>query len=322
MMARRRELTSGRKWLVGGATVVAIATLLVLEMTSAVKGGSQRAGASNGRYPWFQTASIKLNDSPASEISASGHEFVAIEPAIDMIMFAYGEQRPLKPAQVLGGPYWMTTEVFNIDAELPESLSDQIKPPVRGVGSFPSYPAGLGRTDALKQVFRSLLVSRFKLRMRYETKVLPVYELVLTKNGPKIAKDATATRSCQFTDVDPDLPSAFVQGKGRSLDVKSCDFNTFVGLLSASPELRSRVLVDKTGLHGRYSFKLHWTPEVRTGMQMLMSRGQPNNGAAPSESSGPSLFAALQDQLGLTVQSTTAPVDTIAIEHIENPAQN
>jgi uncharacterized protein (TIGR03435 family) len=311
------------KTLLGGAVAAMIAIPLALGMTGVAKGGTQReAGGSAGQYPWFTTASIKLNGSAAAEFWASGNEFVSIEPAIDMIAFAYGEQQgPLKPIQILGGPGWMKTETFNIDAELPKSLSDQIKPPIRGVGSFPSYPAGVGRTDAIKQVFRSLLINRFKLRIGHETKVLPVYELVLTKNGPKIVKDPTATRSCQFTDVDPDLPSAFVQGKERRLDVK-CDFHTFAGLLSASPELRGRVLVDKTGLHGRYSFKLHWAPEVPTGMHAPTIGGQSNNGAAPSESSGPSLFTALRDQLGLTVKSTTAAVDVIVIQHIENPLKN
>jgi uncharacterized protein (TIGR03435 family) len=317
-----QEPTPGRKLLLGGVAALAIAIPLALGMTGASEGGTQGAGASNGRYPWFATATIKLNAAPAAEISASGNKFLAIEPAKDMIMFAYGEQRPLKPDQVLGGPGWITTEVFNIDAELPKSLSDQIKPPLRSVGPVPSYPADVRQTDAVKQIFRSLLVNRFKLRMRHETNVLPVYELVLTKNGPKIGKDETTTRSCRFTDIDPDLPSVFVQGKGRSLDVKFCDFNTFVGLLSASPELRSRVLVDKTGLHGRYSFKLHWTPEVPTGMNMPMSGGQSNDSAAPSESSGPSLFGALQEQLGLKLESTTGPVDCVIVDHIEEPSPN
>lgn len=233
MMSRHisQELTPGRKLLLGGAAALAITITLALGAAGRASGGSQGAEASNGRYPWFTTASIKLNDAPAAEIWASGNEFVAIEPAIDLIMFAYGEQRPLTPAQVLGGPDWITTEVFNIDAELPKSLSDQVRPPLRGVGPD---PADVRQTDAVKQVFRALLINRFKLQMRHDTKMLPVYELVLAKNGPKIAKDETADRSCRLTDVGPDLPSVFVRGKGRWLDVKFCDFDTFAGLLSAS----------------------------------------------------------------------------------------
>jgi bla regulator protein blaR1 len=322
-MARHigQGLTPGRKLLLGGAAALAIGIPLALGMTSASKGGIQSAEASNGRRPWFMTASIKLNDVPAAEVGASGNKFVAIEPAIDMIMFAYGGKYPLKRVQVLGGPDWMKTDVFSVDAELPKSLLDQIKPPFSSVGEPPMYLGGVPRTDAVKKVFRALLINRFKLQITHETRVRPIYELVLAKNGPKIAEDKTADQSCRIGDVGPDLPSVFVRGKGRWLEVK-CDFRTFAGALSAMPELRSRVLVDKTGLHGGYSFKFHWTPEMPPGTPKAAGGAQPNQSAAASKSSGPSLFAALREQLGLKVQSTTAPVDIIVIQHIENPAKN
>ncbi|HTZ73282.1 MAG TPA: TIGR03435 family protein [Candidatus Aquilonibacter sp.] len=290
-------------------------------MTSASKGGTKGTGATNGRYPWFDSASIKPNDAPAAGIRASGNEFVTIEPAIDIIMFAYGEQQgPLKPVQVSGGPDWMKTEVFNIDAELPKSLSDQIEPPLRSGPALLLYPAEERRTDAVKAVFRSLLINRFKLRVRHETKVLPVYELVLAENGPRIAKDKTGDGPCRITDIAPgNVPAPFPL---PWMDVRSCDFDTFAGLLSTRPELTSRVLVDQTGLHGRYSFMLHWTRKAPAGMPMPTIGGQANNSAELLESSRASLLTALQEQLGLTLKSTTAPVDTIVIQHIENPAQN
>lgn len=309
-------LMFGRKLLLGGAAAVAIAIPLALGTAGcASKGGTHGTEDSNGPHPWFEAASIKLNEDTAccAFHTLSKDRFVAIDPAINMIMFVYGEQRPLKPAQVLGGPDWIKTQVFNIDAKLPRSLWDQVKSlQGAGPGPFPVYPEG-GRPDALKQVFRSLLINRFKLRITHETKVLPVYELVLAKNGPKIAKDETADQSCRITGIGP--------GKGRWLGVK-CDFGTFAGVLSAIPELRSRVLVDKTGLHGRYSFKLHWKPEMPPGMPMPAMRSQGNRGAAPSEPSGPSLFTALQDQLGLKVVSGQAPIDVIVIEHVERPTPN
>jgi uncharacterized protein (TIGR03435 family) len=313
-----QRLTPGGKLLLGGAAALAIVIPLALGTAGcATKGGTRGAEASRGRYPWFETASIKVNEDPGCcAMRLSKGRFVATESAIDMIIFAYGEQRPLEPAQVLGGPDWMKTEVFNIDAELPKSLSDQVKGPLHAVGPgpLPMYPAGVGRPDPVQQVFRSLLINRFRLRIKHETKVVPVYELVLARNGPKIADDKTADRPCGITDVGP--------GKGLWLDVKSCDFNTFVGLLSAIPELRSRVLMDKTGLQGSYSFKVHWTPEVPPGMHMPAGGGQASHIAGPSEPSRPSLLTALQEQLGLTVNSTTAPVDTIVIQHIENAAKN
>ncbi|MGH9736483.1 MAG: TIGR03435 family protein [Candidatus Acidiferrales bacterium] len=289
----------------------------------ASKGGTHGAEESNRRHPWFDTASIKPSeDTRCCAMTLSKDRLVATESTIDMIMFAYGEQHPLKPAQVLGGPDWMTNKVFRIHADLPKSLSDQVKAPLRSVGPGPGYPDEVLGTGVVKQVFRSLLINRFKLQIKHETKVLPVYELALAKNGPKIAKNETAGASCRMTDVGPDLPSAFVRGKGLWLNVESCDFDTFAGLLSASPELRSRVLVDKTGLHGRYSFKLHWTPKIPPGMPQPTRGGQRNQGVAPSKPSGPSLLTALREQLGLNVQSATTPVDTIAIQHIEDPAKN
>lgn len=161
-------------------------------------------------------------------------------------------------------------------------------------------------------MLRSLLINRFKLRIEHETKVLPVYELVSAKNGPKIAEDKTADQPCRMTGLDPE----------PGIDVKSCDFSTFLGLISIDPELRSRVLVDKTGLDGRYSFKFHWTPKRPPGMPMPATVGQSNHSAASPEPSGPSLFTALREQLGLRLEASTAPVDTIVIEHIEKPTEN
>ena len=104
---------------------LAIAIPLALATTGcASKHGTHGTEASNGRNPWFETASIKLNaGTECCAMRLSQGRFVATESAINMIMTAYGEQRPLKPAQVLGGPDWMKTEVFNIDAQLPQSLT-------------------------------------------------------------------------------------------------------------------------------------------------------------------------------------------------------
>lgn len=308
-------LTPRKRLVLGAAATLAIAIPLVLAAAGcASKGGIHWAEESNGRHPWFETASIKLNDTNACcAMTLSKDRLVATESAIDMIMFAYGEHRPLTPAQVLGGPDWIKTEAFRIDAELPKSLSDQVQAPLRSVGRGPGYPAEVPGTGVVKQVFRSLLINRFNLQIKHETKELPVYELILVGGAPKLTLDKAADGSCRITDIGP--------GKGLSLNVESCDFDTFIGLLAASPELRDRVLLDKTGLHGHYSFKLHWTPRMPPGIPKPRA-SQPSHLAVASELSGPSLFTALREQLGLKVQPTTAPVDTIVIQHIENPAKN
>jgi len=298
IMARHigQGLTPGRKLVLGGAAAVVIAIPLGLGMTGAVRNGTLGAESTNGRLPSFEVASIKLDKSPMPPSGAhlSGDYFSTTTKVMPMIMAAYGQYpRTLSFSQVLGGPAWIRTDFYDIDAKVSESIVN---------GEWKKLSPGQ-RWNEVWLMERSLLMNRFKLQVTHETKELPVFELVLAKNGPKIAEDNTRDQSC--------LINHHIPGKGLELelDVKSCEVQKFIGDLN-SPELMGRELVDKTGLHGRYSFKLGWTPEAPPGMP------------TPSDSSGPSLFTALREQLGLRLVSGKAPVDVIVIEHIERPTPN
>lgn len=310
IMARHmgEGLTPGRKLLLGGAAAVVIAVPLALGMTGyASKGGTQGTEASNGRLPSFETASIKLEKShmPLAGRRLFGRYYSASSNVTGMIVHAYGQYlKPLSTDQVLGGPAWIRTDFYQINARVSDSVIN---------GEWKKLSFAQQWNEAMLML-RSLLINRFKLGVRHEKKVLPVFELVLGKNGPKISEDKTAERSCRITGLGP--------GKGFGFDVKSCHLNDFVWLLSHFPDLMGRVLVDKTGLHGRYSFKVHWTREIPAGM-LIRARGrQRNHGAVPSESSGPSLFTALREQLGLKLVAGKAPEDVVIIEHIERPTPN
>jgi uncharacterized protein (TIGR03435 family) len=81
--------------------------------------------------------------------------------------------------------------------------------------------------------------------------------------------------------------------------------------------------VDKTGLTGNYDFTLQWTPDESQGPMFKGADGAPPGGnPAPPESSGPSLFTAIQEQLGLKLESQKGPVEIIVIDHVEKPSQN
>jgi len=321
IMARRigQGLTPGRKLLLGGAAAVAIAIPLALGMAGISGGAPPRVGESNGRLPSFETATIELDKlnaqlaagtlrpgMPPAGVDLFGGNFSAITIVTAMICNAYGQYEGwLSPSQVLEGPAWTRTDFYHISAKVNDSI-------VSGEWKNISFPQ---RWNEAMLMLRSLLIDRFKLRVKHETKVLPVFELVSAENGPKIAEDKTTDRSCRITALGP--------GKGFGMDVKSCDIHTFVKVLSLYRELGGRVLVDKTGLHGRYSFKIHYgVPEMPPGMPKPAAGVQRNQSAAPSEPSGPSLLAALQEQLGLRVVSGQAPVDVIVIEHIERPSEN
>jgi bla regulator protein blaR1 len=83
-----------------------------------------------------------------------------------------------------------------------------------------------------------------------------------------------------------------------------------------------RDVVDKTGLQGRYDFTLHWTPETPASLPGGPADGGPGPAAAPPDSSGPSIFTAIQEQLGLKLDSQKGPVKTLVIESIEKPSEN
>jgi uncharacterized protein (TIGR03435 family) len=85
-----------------------------------------------------------------------------------------------------------------------------------------------------------------------------------------------------------------------------------------------RTVIDKTGLTGNYDFTLQWTPDENQGGGLKGPEGGPSSadGAAPPESSGPSIFTALEEQLGLKLESQKGPVEIVVIDHVEKPSQN
>ncbi len=131
-------------------------------------------------------------------------------------------------------------------------------------------------------MLRTLLADRFKLASHSETKELPLYSLVVGKNGPRIqeVKDGIGSMSA---------------GKGRlSGRMPIVDFARYL-----SPIL-GRAVVDRTGLTGAFDIKLEWTPG--------------------DDASGPSIFTAVQEQLGLKLESAKGPVEILLIDHAEKPA--
>jgi bla regulator protein blaR1 len=303
-----QRLTPGRKFLLGGAAAVAIAVPLALGMTGlASNGGTQGAEAGNVRLPSFETASVKLDtlQTPLvagrvypryrlGNVQLSRGNFTASTIVAELIMDAYGNwPRILSTEQMSGGPAWIWTDFYQINAKVSNSI-------VNGEWKKLSDDERADQTDLM---LRSLLIDRFELRVKHETKVLPIFEVVLTKNGPKITEDKIADRPCRMTGIPGEGP------RKRGFDMTSCSLSDFLGVVALLPGGSSRPLVDKTGLHGRYSFKLHWTP---------ISPGLPQ----PAKPSDAPFLIALREQLGLNIVSAKGPVDVIVIEHIERPRGN
>lgn len=155
---------------------------------------------------------------------------------------------------------------------------------------------------------RQLLADRFKFKLHHETKQLPTYELAVAKGGIKL-KEGKCVGEPSFQNPCGGTSLA-ARGEMRGRE------ETMAGLAAALSGYLGRVVVDKTGLSGTYDWDLHWTPDE------TMPHGPGDAGDPPPDSSGPSLFTAVQEQLGLELKSSRGPVDVLVIDHAEKPDEN
>lgn len=153
---------------------------------------------------------------------------------------------------------------------------------------------------------RPLLVSRFGLRFHQETRERPTYSLVVAKNGPKLHK---TERSETYPDRAGRIPGG-TDSRGEStvtpgkIVLSGASLSVLANLLSSQG--LTHAVVDKTGLTDIYDITLRWSPDEM----------------ASSDSSLPSLFTALREQLGLKLEYNRNPINVIVVDHIERPSEN
>jgi uncharacterized protein (TIGR03435 family) len=184
--------------------------------------------------------------------------------------------------QLIGLPQWGYDKSFDIEAKLGEAQA--------AVFQRLSERERLTQTAPL---LRAMLEERFGLRVHHETRVLPVYELVVARSGFKLKQ----------ADGPENLYNMTTRNGGIRTPRSPIGARFIVGLSGAI----GRIVIDKTGLTGWYDIDLKWTPD---GSQT----SDPN---AP-----PDLFTALEEQLGLKLVATKAPVDVIVVDHVERPTEN
>lgn len=235
--------------------------------------------------PIFEVATIKPSkpDTPGRAFRVNGRRFMTINTSLNnLISFAYG----LHDRQITGGPAWMESDKYDLEAK----------------------PDGEGQPSQAQwmTMVQKLLADRFKLTFHRDKKELSVYAIVVAKTGSKLTK----------SDGDPNgLPSLFFRGLGV-LPARNATMTDFAGVMQTA--VLDRPVVNQTGLSGRFDFVLTWTPdEFQFGGLGVKIPAPADNAAAP-----PDLFTAVQQQLGLKIESTKAPVDVLVIDHVEKPAGN
>ena len=216
-----------------------------------------------------------------------------------LISLAYSDRLP--GLRVAGGPDWLTDR-FDI------------------VGKAPTDTAS---TEDLRLMLRALLVDRFKLAVHTETQAVPIYALrVMSSDGSLGAHLRHSVVTCGAPRVGIPEPGeqspcgilpGMAFGRIRARGVGMEGLARFLSQ-DAGRQAAGRVVVDKTGLRGRFDADLTWTPtELPRGIERPRDVPAPNPNVL-------SIFTAVQEQLGLRLESTQGSVDLVMIDHVEKPS--
>ena len=313
-----RKLNLGKKLLLSAAALLALALPIVFGLVNATptraQADDEAAGAGSPKY----TVSIK--PSPFSTVTHDGgvkhmeklmfgpDGFVAANiPLQKVIQEAYGVQAN----QIAGVPDWVKSAAYDIEVKIDRS----------DAGNSQTVNPDLGPPKSESQlILRSILADRFKLTLHRETRDLSSYVLVVAEDGSKLQPDQ-ATDSFDATNgpgrrmIANSMRMKLGDGQTRALEARGMPTADFASLLSR--ELGT-VVVDKTGLAGKYDFKLNWTADA----------GPPPDGSPAPESadasgdSTSSIFTAIQQQLGLKLEAQRAPAEILVIDHVAKPSAN
>jgi uncharacterized protein (TIGR03435 family) len=318
------------------AAGIAIATILIgLESPPPVQAQSQAGAAlpaaQQAAPKSFEVASIK----PIASDNASGIWRVAmgIQPggrytasgvtASMLIQQAYD----IKDYQISGAPGWLNTDRFDIVAKADTPNLDR---------------------ETVRLCLQSLLAERFNLKIHRESKDLPIYNLVVGKTGHKLKLSETQPPppgESKPPDAanDAKVGAAVGGGGGAAGGVAaggatpapkgaqmrmgrgqvSAQMVPLSGIAQLLAQQLGRPVIDKTDIKGNYDFSLQWTPdETQRGVGFGGVERPVTDTPLPNDPTGPSLFTAIQDQLGLRLEASKGPVDMIVIERIEKPSGN
>ena len=190
------------------------------------------------------------------------------------------------------GPDWINSAKFVIRGKPSESV----------VAAMQNMPIAerMKENDLMMQ---SLLADRFKMKAHFETREMPVYELVISKSGSKLQEDSDLTKR------RASMGSSMVRATAVPV-------TALLGVLECAPDVGGREVIDKTGLTGTYDINLQWTP-----LQTSASSSD-NTGASSPDPGGTSVFTAIEEQLGLKLVPARAQAKVLIIDHIEQPTPN
>ncbi len=261
--------------------------------------------------PSFAVVSVHPNNS--DEVVAHGNgspDSYRVERTTikDVLAYAFGLGYD---HELENAPSWVLNDHFNIEGKLDD---DQ----VASLGKLSRDDRG----EQMRLMAQSMLAERFHLTYHFEKRDLPVYLLEIAKGGFKCPRDTTSQPAISdpsrprfrwsAAPAPPPPPPGWhppspeekkVLTQSMHMQTKGWPFWLVVTVLSHQPELQGRPVIDKTGLDGAYDCEMKWSQAGSDGADQFF-------------------FSAVQDQLGLKLQSAKGPVEVLVIDRIERPSEN
>jgi uncharacterized protein (TIGR03435 family) len=272
--------------------VVAAVVITLIAAMAKIATPIARSQAAN---PRFDVVSIKPNTSGDTRVTnrvQPGGRYTATNITLrQLIRDAYRVQE----FQIVGGPGWINSDRFDIVAKAEGNPT-------------------VGQMALMRQ---TLLTDRFKVVTRTETREMPVYALIVKQAGTLGPKVRPSSESCgdpskPATQLQPGQVPCGISGAAGRLSTRGTPMTEFAHFLSFNTD---RTVLDRTGLTGPFALELEWTPDPLQAPRLTGGDGA--RAGASDLDSLPSLFTAVQEQLGLKLESARGPVDVIVIEHAE-----
>ncbi len=284
------------------------AILAAVGVVGIMNAPAMRAQSLAGGAARFEAASVKPSAEGGADVQGLGdvRMFPGGRLVAEKVLLRYFIQNAygVKPFQLAGGPAWINSAHYNIEAKA----------------------EGNPNNGQMRLMMQALLAERFQLKVHHETRELPVYELTAAKSGLNLPEPKPGSCSSPDPNAPPGPPrpgEAMPCGRvlmtltpsGAKMQGGAVTMAELVRVLSNA---LARTVVDKTGFTGTFDVRLEFTPDVSLG-----GLPWPPPGAAPaSPDLHGTLFTAIQEQLGLRLESAKGPVDVVVIDAVERPSEN
>ena len=261
-------------------SLISICAISIASSQAASTPATANAHATASAYD-VMTIKPNITGSGSMGMDTKGDHFVAHNISLKhLLQYVYD----LNEDSILGVPAQLDSVRFDIEAKVVEPDLDVLKKM---------------NSEQRRAMLQPLVTERFQLKTHTESRILPVYELVVVKGGPKfkLAEDQT---KLGWGDTGLYYNRSDIKLEGRGLPMPH--------LAKTLADQVHRTVIDKTGLTGNYDLTLQWTPD-----------GAP---ASTDADSTPDIYTAVQEQLGLKLQSAKAPVEVLVVDHAAMPSEN